>query len=85
MRASIYVNRPDGVMGHYALGEQHFQHTVSEYVAHYHHERNHQGLGHNLIDGLVTARCQGRIRRRSRLGGLLNYYERAAWRGRPST
>jgi transposase InsO family protein len=60
------------------LGEQHFQHTVSEYVAHYHHERNHQGLGNTLIDGLVTARRQGRIRRRSRLGGLLNYYERAA-------
>jgi hypothetical protein len=29
-----------------------------------------------LIDG--AARQEGRIRRRPRLGGLLNYYERAA-------
>jgi hypothetical protein len=29
-----------------------------------------------LIDGVV--RQEGRIRRRQRLGGLLNYYERAA-------
>jgi putative transposase len=60
------------------LGERHFRQTMSEYVAHYHHERNHQGLGNTLIDGIVPNRCQGRIRRRSRLGGLLNYYERAA-------
>ncbi len=33
------------------LGERHFQQTVSEYVVHYHHERNHQGLGNTLIDG----------------------------------
>jgi putative transposase len=26
------------------LGERHFRQTVSEYVAHYHRERNHQGL-----------------------------------------
>jgi putative transposase len=61
------------------LGERHFRQTVSEYVAHYHHERNHQGLGNTLIDGIAqNRRHQGRIRRRSRLGGLLNYYERAA-------
>jgi putative transposase len=60
------------------LGERHFRQTVSEYVAHYHHERNHQGLGNRLIDEIVPTRRQGRIRRRSRLGGLLNYYERAA-------
>jgi hypothetical protein len=51
---------------------------VSEYVAHYHHERNHQGLGNQLIEGIVPTRRQGQIRRRPRLGGLLNYYERAA-------
>ena len=60
------------------LGERHFQRTVSEYVVHYHHERNHQELGNRLIEGIVPARRQGRIRRRPRLGGLLNYYERAA-------
>jgi transposase InsO family protein len=60
------------------LGERHFRQTVSEYIAHYHHERNHQGLGNGLIDGIGPNRRQGRIRRHSRLGGLLNYYERAA-------
>ena len=60
------------------FGERHFRQTLSEYVAHYHHERNHQGLGNTLIDGIVPKQRQGRIRRRSRLGGLLNYYERAA-------
>lgn len=60
------------------LGERHFQQTVSEYVVHYHQERNHQGLGNKLIDGIVPTRSQRRIRRRQRLGGLLNYSVRAA-------
>jgi putative transposase len=51
------------------LGERHCRHIVFEYVAHYHHERNHQGLGNTLIDGIVPNRRQDRIRRRSRLGG----------------
>ena len=60
------------------LGERHFRQTLSEYVEHYHHERNHQGLDNKLIEGIVPNRRQGRIRRRARLGGILNYYERAA-------
>ena len=60
------------------LGERHFRQTVSEYVAPYHHERNHQGLANELIESMVPNRRQGRIRRSPRLGGLLNYYERAA-------
>ena len=59
------------------LGERHFRRAVHEFVQHYHLERNHQGLGNALIDG-APARSVGAIRRRSRLGGLLNYYERAA-------
>ena len=58
------------------LGERHFRRAAAEFVAHYHRERNHQGLRNQLIDGV--ARQEGRIRRRPRLGGLLNYYERAA-------
>ncbi len=42
-----------------------------------HLERNHQGLGNTLIAG-APARSMGSIRRRPRLGRLLNYYERAA-------
>jgi hypothetical protein len=51
--------------------------AVHEFVAYYHLERNHQGLGNALIDG-VSSRTVGTIRRRPRLGGLLNYHERAA-------
>jgi putative transposase len=59
------------------LGEHHFRRVVREYVAHYHLERNHQGLGNTLIAG-APARSTSSIRRRPRLGALLNYYERAA-------
>jgi hypothetical protein len=47
-------------------------------VEHYHLERNHQGLDNRLITGTPVADAAGRVRRRSRLEGLLNYYERAA-------
>jgi len=32
-------------------GERHFRRALTEFVAHYHRERNHQGLGNVLIDG----------------------------------
>ena len=51
---------------------------MHEFVEHYHRERNHQGLDNELIDGQPSAVDAGRIRRRQRLGGLLNYYCRAA-------
>jgi transposase InsO family protein len=60
------------------LGERHFRRAVTEFVAHYHGERNHQGLKNALIMGPPMTRTSGRVRRRSRLGGLLNFYERAA-------
>jgi putative transposase len=59
------------------LGERHLRRTIAEYVEHYHCERNHQGLGNALIDGAPVVGGH-RIRRRQRLGGLLNYYCRAA-------
>jgi hypothetical protein len=59
------------------LGEPHFRRTVAEFVAHDHRERNHQGPENQLIER-VAFRKPGTIRRRQRLGGLLNYYERAA-------
>jgi transposase InsO family protein len=60
------------------LGERHFRRVITEFVAHYHLERNHQGLDNRLIAGMPSTDAVGRVRRRSRLGGLLNYYERAA-------
>ena len=59
------------------LGERHHRRAIAEVVAHYHRERNHQGLDNELIDR-QPARHVGRVRRHQRLGGLLNYYARAA-------
>jgi hypothetical protein len=48
-------------------------------MAHYHRERNHQGLGNALIcPEPEHAGAQGEVHRRERLGGLLNYYYRKA-------
>jgi putative transposase len=48
-------------------------------MAHYHAERNHQGLGNRLIrveQPSVPADCQ--VERRIRLGGMLSFYQYAA-------
>ena len=48
-------------------------------VAHYHAERNHQGLGNKLIAAENdNAANGGRVARRQRLGGVLSYYHREA-------
>jgi putative transposase len=60
------------------IGERHFRRAVAEYVEHYHGERNHQGLDNRLIAGQPAINLTRRVRRRQRLGGLLNFYERAA-------
>src|SRR5258708_36527676 len=60
------------------LGEAHLRRTVSEYVRHYHLERNHQGLNNELISRVEPANTNGRVQRRARLGGLLNFYHREA-------
>ncbi len=53
--------------------------AVTEYAGHYHCERNHQGLGNELIDrSSVPANDSGKIRCRDRAGGLLKYYYREA-------
>jgi hypothetical protein len=50
-----------------------------DFVAHYHSERNHQGLGNQLISrDAGHLGSAGEIQRRQRLGGMLNYYYRAA-------
>ena len=59
------------------LGERHLRKAVTEYTEHYHHERNHQGLGNELIEP-PTPEVHGRIHCRERLGGVLTYYDRRA-------
>lgn len=61
------------------LGERHLRQIVREYVTHYHAERNHQSLGNKLVEPMNdNAAMSGSVRRRQRLGGVLNYYQRAA-------
>jgi len=60
------------------FGETHLRHVISEYVGHYHAERNHQGIGNRLIEPSVEQPDDGSIQRRERLGGMLNFYYRRA-------
>ena len=65
------------------LNERHLRTAITEYVVHYHTERNHQGLGNELLTPLpASANDTGPIVSRERLGGILNYYCRAAVDGR---
>jgi putative transposase len=53
--------------------------ATAEFVAHYHRERNHQGLENRLISPETPdPAATSPIDRRERLGGLLNYYYRLA-------
>ena len=60
------------------FGEGHLRHAIDEYIAHYHSERNHQGLGNELIESDSVSEQCGEVLRHERLGGLLNFYQRAA-------
>jgi putative transposase len=61
------------------IGEATLRYAIRSYLIHYHHERNHQGLGKQLIvsEPAMGSRC-GAVIRRERLGGLLSYYHREA-------
>jgi len=55
--------------------------ALEDHVAHYHHERNHQGKGNAVLAPRPEDRIgetAGPISRRKRLGGLLNFYYRRA-------
>jgi putative transposase len=61
------------------FGERSLRRAMSEYVVHYHAERNHQGRSNVLLFPRVTeARCDRVVECRERLGGLLRYYHRDA-------
>lgn len=61
------------------FGEASLSRTLREYVAHYHTERNHQGVGNRLLEPLAMVSSTGEpIQCRERLGGMLNYYYREA-------
>src|SRR3989449_3492663 len=58
------------------FGEASLRHALTQYVAHFHHERNHQGKGNALLFPTVSpdAERAGPIQCRERLGRLLKYY-----------
>jgi transposase InsO family protein len=61
------------------VGERSLRGAIHEFVEHYHHERNHQGMSNRLLfPATTTAHANGSIACRPRLGGLLKYYHRAA-------
>ena len=59
------------------VGRASLEKAITEYAAHYHDERSHQGLGNEIPSRLPVQR-DGEIQASERLGGLLKYYHRAA-------
>ena len=61
------------------FGESSLRTAIQNFVAHYHSERNDQGLGNRLLktdpNDLANS---GAVQRRERLAGMLNYYYRTA-------
>ena len=62
------------------FGEASLRHALTQYVEHFHSERNHQGKGNVLLFPAVSQdpECEGPMQCRERLGGLLKYYAREA-------
>ena len=61
------------------FGEASLRRALREYVAHYHTERNHQGVGNRLLEPHAMSRSSDvPIKCRERLGGMLNFYYREA-------
>ena len=61
------------------FGEKSLRHATNSFIRHYHEERNHQGLGNEIIEpGDEVGQVAGKIECQERLGGLLRYYYRDA-------
>ena len=62
------------------FGEASLRHALTQYVEHFHHERNHQGKGNLLLFPPVNHDSErtGSIQCHERLGGLLKYYAHEA-------
>jgi putative transposase len=61
------------------FGERSLRRATREYAAHYHRERNHQGIDNRLIEQDDRAESASNVVRcRHRLGGMFRFYYRAA-------
>ncbi len=57
------------------FGQASLRHAVTQFVAHYHGERNHQGVENRLLQPLsIVGEYRAQVKRRERLGGMLSYY-----------
>jgi putative transposase len=73
----------DECLAHFVIfGERHLRYLVREFIAYYQRERFHQGLGGQLVTPLEEPSKDNagdrEVRRRPRLGGVLNFYQREA-------
>lgn len=71
--------REEGLSRLILFGERSLRHVLSEYLAHFHTERPHQGLGNQIPFPTVSDRLgevTGSIECRERLGGLIRFYFR---------
>lgn len=70
----------DECLSHLVLfGEKSLRHVLKEYLAHYHSERNHQGIGNAVpFPNKHVSDVTGDVVKSERLGGLLNFYYRDA-------
>lgn len=71
-RVGCHAGDADGV-----FRRDNLRRALDEYLSHYHTERNHQGLGNELVDDEGEPGV-GEVVSREGLGGLLRYYHRAA-------
>ena len=61
------------------FAEHSLRQATREYLEHYHHERNHQGLDNRVLEpDADVGKTEGTVNCRERLGGLLRFYHRAA-------
>ena len=64
------------------FGEHSLCRALTEYIDHFHRERNHQGKGNKLLfpspGEPVQGSRRGTVQCKERLGGLLRYYEARA-------
>jgi putative transposase len=57
------------------VGQAALRRAISEFMAHYHPERNHQGIENRLIQpGATLTMPSAQIHLRHRLGGMLSFY-----------
>ena len=81
-RSIVKTIRHEALKHFVFFGERHLRYVLKEFLAHYHAERFHQGLGGQLLERPAGSANQngskGKVVCRSRLGGTLNFYHREA-------